>query len=361
MKGRFKLFTVSGIDVFVHWTFSLLLLFIVFINYRSGHDAVHIIWTLAFVLVIFLIVTLHEFGHALAARRYNIKTKDITLLPIGGVARLESMPEKPFEEFVVAIAGPLVNVALAIVLYPFVTFPGSEEAVVEAVSGINADNFVFNLFLINIILAVFNLIPAFPMDGGRVLRALLSSRMERHKATYIAARVGQIIALFFIVMGFFVNPFLILIGFFVMMGAQAEAQQTKNNFLLKGSTLKDVLMRQYETLRDDDEIQVAVDMLLNGQTKNFLVLSGQRPVGTLNRDEIIKALSEKGKQELVRHAMNAKLQVFSPEDSVEQAYKKMMEEQVSLALVYAEENLLGVVDTENIVEFILVKSALEEK
>ena len=182
---------------------------------------------LVFVLSIFVTVFLHELGHALAAKKYNIKTKDITLLPIGGLARLESIPEKPKEELVVAIAGPAVNIGLAIITGLFITIPDAKDLTIQLSGGINSSNFFLNFFIVNIWLALFNMIPAFPMDGGRVLRALLSMKFERYIATNIAARIGQIFAVGFVFVGFFSNPFLVFIGLIIFLGAQAEAQYTQ--------------------------------------------------------------------------------------------------------------------------------------
>ena len=168
MKGSFKLAKVAGIDIFIHWTFSLLLLFIIFINYKAEQNVIRILWSVLFIFAIFTTVILHELGHALAAKNFNIKTKDITLLPIGGLARLEKIPEKPVEELIVASAGPLVNIGLAFITGIFITIPETTEQLIRELSdGVNSDNFFLNFFLVNFWLALFNLIPAFRMDGGR--------------------------------------------------------------------------------------------------------------------------------------------------------------------------------------------------
>ncbi len=185
MRWSFKLARIAGIDVCVHVTFLLLLAFIGFSALASGGAAAAIEGVI-YVCLVFLCVLLHEFGHALAARRYGIRTPDITLLPIGGVARLERMPEKPSQELVVAIAGPLVNVVIALLLFPFAR--GSLDPVIIQNVGVGL---VTKLFITNVILVVFNMIPAFPMDGGRVLRAFLAMRMDYAKATNIAATIGQ--------------------------------------------------------------------------------------------------------------------------------------------------------------------------
>jgi Zn-dependent protease len=357
MKGSFKLGNIAGIGIFIHWTFAFLIIYVIFSNYRQGHNAEQILWTLLFVLSIFVTIFLHELGHALAAKKYNIKTRDITLLPIGGLARLDTIPEKPKEELVVAIAGPAVNLVLALITFLFISIPNAEALNDQLTGGINSDNFFLNFFIVNIWLAVFNMIPAFPMDGGRVLRALLSMKFERHIATNIAVAIGQFLALVFVFLGFYANPFLIFIGIFIMLGAQAEAQYTNAKYMLKGFKIKDAIMRQYQTVNSNQSIKVAVDMLLNGQSKNFLVLEDNKPVGTLSRDEIIIALSGKGENEMILNVMNKSLIFLKADSPLESAYQQALEQKSTLMPVMENDQLIGTLDTENILEFIMIKDA----
>jgi Zn-dependent protease/predicted transcriptional regulator len=359
MKYSLQLGKVFGIKVQIHWTFLILLGWIGLSNVRNGSDAEQTLWSFLFILTIFACVTLHEFGHALAAKRFGIITKDITLLPIGGLARLESIPENPKEELIVAIAGPLVNIVIVAALFPIIHLTTDWESSIKQLSAITSENFLFNLMLINLWLAAFNLIPAFPMDGGRVLRALLSFKMERHKATSIAARIGQLLALGFVILGFYSNPFLIFIGFFIFLGAQAEAEFSQAKSMLKGFTVNDVLMKQYQTIESRDTIKSAVQILLNGQFKNFLVVENHQPVGTLGRDEIIKALSEHGGNELVQNVMNKELLSLKSEMPLEQAWQ-MMQQYKTLMPVFSNGKLAGTIDTENILEFIMVRAANQQ-
>lgn len=357
MKGSFKLGNIAGIGIFIHWTFSLLIAYIIFSNYRAGHNAEQIVWSIIFILSIFITVFLHELGHALAAKKYNIKTKDITILPIGGLARLERIPEKPSEELVVAIAGPLVNIALAVITGLFITVPDLKELTVQLTGGINQSNFFLNFFIVNIWLAVFNLIPAFPMDGGRVLRAFLAMKFQRHIATNIAARISQLLAVGFVFLGFFSNPFLVFIGLFIFLGAQAEAQYTQAKSMLSGYKVKDALMKEYKTIDVNATVNSAVEILLNGQCKNFLVTENSNSVGTLNRDEIIKALTEQGGNEIIRNIMNRDLIFLNPESPLENAYQQAQQHKSTLMPVVVNNHLIGTLDTENILEFIMVKDA----
>jgi Zn-dependent protease/predicted transcriptional regulator len=361
MKGSFKLGTIGGIGVFIHWTFSILILFIIFNGYRQGQNTLQLFWMVVFVLSIFITVFLHELGHATAAKRYQIKTKDITLLPIGGVARLERMPEKPGEELIVALAGPAVNVAIAIVCSFFVQFPQSQQEFQELMmAGINEQNFLINFFTVNLWLSAFNLIPAFPMDGGRVLRALLSMRISRVKATLIAARMGQLLAAGFVFAGFYVNPFLIFIGLFVMLGAQAELESVRTGHVLKGYLTGQVTMNRFETLQANQSINDAVRKILSGQCKTFLVMDGNEPFGILTRNDIIRALAEKGSDASISDVLNPGVLRLETTVPIDESYRKMTEMSTDMAVVTENGKMVGVIDIENILEFMMIKSALEK-
>lgn len=226
MRWAWRIGRLAGIALYVHATFLLLVAWVAYREWTFGLVAVGA--ALVYIVALFAIVVLHELGHALTARRYGIRTRDIILLPIGGVARLERMPRDPRQELLVALAGPAVNVALAIALYALVRLTGAAPSAdlytVDLISSTRA--FMYQLVIVNIMLAVFNLIPAFPMDGGRVLRAVLAMRMSSYaRATSIAARVGRLLA---VLLGFvgvyeFQNPFWVLIALFVWMGAGSEA------------------------------------------------------------------------------------------------------------------------------------------
>lgn len=356
MKRSLKLGKIADIGIFIHWTFILLILFIIFVNYKSGQNVTQIIWSIIFILCVFVTVFLHELGHALAAKNYNIKTKDITLLPIGGLARLERIPEKPLEELVVAFAGPLVNIILALITGLFIQIPeDTTQMMSELSNGISPNNFFLNFFLVNFWLALFNLIPAFPMDGGRILRALLSFKLERHIATKIAARIGQLLALAFIVLGFFSSPFLVFIGIFVIIGAQIETEYTESKFILKGYKVKDVVMRQYQTIDANEKVKKAVELLLNSQNKSFIVTENKEPVGTLNRDQIIIGLSKAGDEEFIHNVMDRNLIFLDNNSLLDNVFELIQEHKSTLILVLENNKLIGTLDVENLLEFILIK------
>ena len=355
MKGSLKLGKIAGIGLFVHWTFYLLILFIVYTNYKAGQNSVQILWSVLFILCIFLTVFMHELGHALTAKKFGIKTKDITLLPIGGVAQLERLPEKPSEELMVAFAGPMVNIVLALITSLFISLPNtSEEMIAQLDNGVNSGNFFLNFYLVNIILAFFNLIPAFPMYGGRVLRALLSYKLERHQATKIAARIGQALAIGFVLLGFYSNPFLIFIGIFVFMGAQIESEYTESKYMLKGYKVRDVLMKQYPTIDYNEPLETAVKIMLDSQNKHFLVTENDIPMGTLNREQIIAALAKKEGETRLSSIMDRELILLQADDLLEDIFELVYKNKSTLMLVIDDNQLIGTLDTENLLEFILI-------
>jgi Zn-dependent protease len=356
MKGSFKLGSVAGIGVFIHWTFTILIAFIIYFNFRSGYNATQAIWSVLFIVSIFGTVFFHELGHALAAKHFGFKTIDITFLPIGGMARLEKIPEKPFEELVVAIAGPLVNVAFALITRLLISVPeSSEEWIAQLSTGVNGANFFLNFYIVNLWLAVFNLIPAFPMDGGRILRALLSFKLNRNVATRIAARLGQFIAVGFIILGFFNNPFLVIIGLFVIMTAQMESEYVESKHILKGYKVRDVTINQYQIIESGEKLKKAIELLLSSQYKIFLIMENGEPVGTLNRDQIILGLANKGEDELIYNIMDRNLIFLDADAFLENVFEAIYSNKTNLMLVTENNLLIGVLDTENLLEFILIK------
>ncbi|HYF03646.1 MAG TPA: site-2 protease family protein, partial [Patescibacteria group bacterium] len=289
MKWSVKVARVSGIDVKIHITFLLLLTWIGWANYRNGgmpaaQEAV------LFILALFACVLLHEFGHAFAARRYGIKTPDITLLPIGGLARLERMPDKPVQELVVAIAGPMVNVVIALILLIFTGAVGDLKNIVNfSARGANP---VADLISINIILVIFNMVPALPMDGGRVLRALLAMRMNHARATQIASTIGQGIAFLFGLWGILSgNLMLILIAVFVYMGASQEAAMAQMKSVTQNILIRDAMITKFVCLYEHSLLQEGIEALLKTSQHEFPVLNLNGDVsGVITRNHIIAGL-----------------------------------------------------------------------
>ncbi|MBK7682742.1 MAG: site-2 protease family protein [Bacteroidia bacterium] len=247
MKGAFRIGSYRNIGVYIHWTFLLLLLWVGGNSFFDGSTVNAIAEEIGFLLMVFFCVLLHEFGHALSAARYGIPTKDITLLPIGGLARLEKIPEKPWHELVVAIAGPAVNVGIIIIL-ALVMYFGKGLPLGMDIFSVDSNSFLVNLLLVNISLVVFNMIPAFPMDGGRILRSLLAMKLTKVKATLIAVRIGQVISIGFVVLGWLYSPMLILIGIFIFFGAKAELKYT-----IEAEQRARMMFVNYELLNSEKE------------------------------------------------------------------------------------------------------------
>src|SRR5512137_1095704 len=270
-----------GIDIYLHFTFLLLLGFIGLSHGLVGRSLDAALGGVLFFTGLFLCVLLHEYGHALAARHYGISTRDITLLPIGGVARLERMPDKPAQEFVVALAGPLVNIVIAAGLCAGLWLKGHWPplAALSATSG----SLVERLVVVNGFLVLFNLLPAFPMDGGRVLRALLALRMDYARATRIAASIGQGMAFLFGAAGLFGNPMLILIAFFVWIGAAHEAAAVQMKSTLGGCLVREAMLTDFRTLSPRETLGQAVRLLLAGSQQDFPVVDNGQVVGMLSR------------------------------------------------------------------------------
>ena len=363
MKIRSKnleLAQIKGIPIRIHWSFILILGYVAYVNYQAGNSLNEIIWALIYVLTLFLCVTLHELGHALAALRYGVKTKSITLYPIGGVAALEKIPEKPGQELVVALAGPLVNVIIGGLLWLWVIFSPIEYRMEDIGIRINAHNLVLNLAVVNVILVLFNLLPAFPMDGGRVFRSLLALAMDRVKATRIAMIVGQAMAILFVFWGFRANPFLILIGIFIFFGAAQEYQMVKSSGFLSKKKVKDALMTRFSTLRPYHTLRDVMQLILSGSEKDFIVLNEEgHPIGIMTRDILIDYLASGGKDLTVEECYQKTTVHFGPEADLDEAFKIMQSEGLSIVPVMYNEQLIGVINTENILECMMMGEALK--
>ena len=292
MKWSWNIGKIAGIDVRIHLTFFLLLLWVGFSAFSAGGSIEAVLIELAFVLVLFFSVVLHELGHALTARKFGFSTKDITLLPIGGVARLEQMPEDPKQELFVAGAGPLVNVVIGGILFVVLLFAGTFSLPLNITS--LAGNFWVRILSANLTLALFNLIPAFPMDGGRVLRAFLSIRMDHVKATQIAANVGRVFAVVMGIAGIFINPWLVLTALFIWYGAGAEAQSVSLKAGLQGLTVRDALVSQFYKVEANQPLDSVFQLLMQTGQNTLPVTSNGNFLGFIRRNDLQSALQRVG-------------------------------------------------------------------
>ena len=287
MGNSLKLGTIAGVRIQVHWTFLIIIAWVLLTSIGAGETLPGAIINVAFLLTLFGCVVLHELGHALAARAFGIPTRDITLLPIGGVARLERMPRKPLQELIVALAGPAVNVVIVIflltALLPTIGFKG----LVAMPTG--SAGFLQQLMLVNAMLIIFNLLPAFPMDGGRVLRALLATVTDYSKATRMAARVGQVCAVGLGLLGL-ANPFLLFIAIFIFFGAATEAQQVEMREQLGRYQVRDGMIRGFRALRANAPMKELAERLLDSPQQDYPVVDDGIFVGILRRDDLVAAL-----------------------------------------------------------------------
>lgn len=365
MTGSLQIAKIFGIPVFLHWSFGLLFVYVLFSGLSRDLNAPQIIWFQLLTLATFCCVLLHEFGHALTARRYGVPTRDIVLYPIGGVARLEYMPQKPMQELVVAIAGPLVNIAIAILLSPVFYY---------AVSGIQERGFPANesdfigdyfwflpmLLIINVGLAIFNLIPAFPMDGGRVFRALLSSKLGRRKATRIATLLGQVLAVGMVVFGIWDTEQIsfVLIGVFIFIAAARENRFVKQDDIWSRFTVRDIMQTDYAWLLETDPMRRALELAGSSRASHFLVMGENgEAIGTLSNEAIETAFREGDFGAPVSKYLQPGVQLLSPDDSLRQAGIKIQHTESEVFVVMENGAMVGIADSNSLYDFI----ALQEK
>jgi Zn-dependent protease len=277
MGGSFKIGRFSGIDVKVHWTFLLLLAFFAFLGYQTSGSLLGALTATLVIVALFICVLLHEFGHSLVAQRLGLEIKSITLLPIGGVSNLESLPEKPADEVKITLAGPLVNVVLAPIFFGLGLLLGAVPRVPsDPFTGIvSVGEFLFYLGYVNVVLALFNLIPAFPLDGGRILRAILATRLGALRATEISSIVGQLFAAAFFLIGLLGGNFLLaLIAVFIFFGATGEAQMVRQQELTRGLRVSDVMgtKPRTETVTPYHTFGQVLDSVIHGYQEDFPVV-----------------------------------------------------------------------------------------
>ncbi len=357
MKWSIRIGKLFGIPVYIHVTFILFLVWIAIIIWRQAQDISMVAWGILFILSIFLCVVLHEFGHALTARRYGISTRDVTLLPIGGLARLERMPEDPRQELWVALAGPAVNVVIALVL--FLGLRASATALVPDSVIITRQSFLARVMFINVFLVLFNLLPAFPMDGGRVLRALMATRMPYPRATHLAAVIGQTMAFLFGFAGLFWNPMLIFIALFVWIGAAQEANMVQMRYSLAGIPVGRAMVTDFRTLAPTDTLSAAVDLTLAGTQRDFPVIDGDRIVGVLMQKDMLAALARGGPNVPVADAMQREFEMVEASENLEAAYRRLSARRCSTAPVSFQGRLVGLVTMDNIGELLAIQGALD--
>jgi Zn-dependent protease len=355
MKWSWKIGQFRGIGVYMHATFLILIGFIVLSHWSAGSSLGKTLEGVGFILALFACVVLHEFGHALMAARYGIKTRDITLLPIGGLARLERMPDEPLQELWVALAGPAVNVVIAAGLFAWLHFSAT-LAPLEQLT-VASGPFLERLMVVNVILVAFNMLPAFPMDGGRVLRALLATQIEYTRATQIAASTGQAMALLFGFLGFLFNPFLLFIALFVWIGAAQEASMAQMKSSLGGIPVLRAMITDFRTLSPGDPLSHAVEQILAGSQQDFPVVEDRRVVGILTRQDLIVGLAQRGRDTSVGDAMQREFQTVDAAEMLETSFRRLQSCQCHTLPVLRRGELVGLVTMDNVGEFVAIQAA----
>ena len=369
MNQSLRIAKIFGIPVQVHWSFGLLIAWIGYLGYEQGWTLRETLFMGGFVLILFVCVILHEFGHALTARRYGVGTRDITISPIGGIARLDRMPEKPFQELMVAIAGPLVNVAISGILsVVYLAWSGAgSQALQHSLYGVilRDSNFlpgvssVFELSLITLIalngtLAVFNMLPAFPMDGGRVLRALLSIHWGRSTATRIAAWLGQFLAVGLALYGAYTSSFVtIFIGGFVFLAAAQEHRAVRTEEFLSQYKVSDVIRTQFSRFFTFDSVSLPAQAMLHGLEQYVLIFDpAYRVVGSMSEAVVLMAI----KEELLDAPIESLPLLPAPEVSPTQTLKEVLHifqtETAPILPVIENGVLIGVVDQPMVEHFL---------
>ena len=362
MPWSVKVARIAGVNVYLHFTFILLLLLVALAESGSAPSFTEAALGILFFISLFACVLAHEFGHILMARRFGVGTRDVTLLPIGGVARLEKMPDRPRDEFWVAIAGPAVNVGIALLLTTGLVMFGGGWSRLEW--SLEEAGYVESLITINVAMILFNLLPAFPMDGGRVLRAILASRMEFVRATQIAARLGRGMAILFIIVGVFwlKNPFLFFIALVVWFGAGQEANYAILKSQLKGITVKQAMITEFHQSTPDDSLGKIAEWVLAGTQTDFpIVNDSQQVIGMLGTKELFEALRHHDLWTPVQDVMKRDFVVLESSFQLEPALNLYQRRTQQMIPVVENGMLIGMLAMENVAELIKIRQALNRR
>lgn len=345
-----RLATVRGIPIRIHFSFLLLLVWIAVVSRWQAQAVVNIV-------ALFGCVLLHELGHALTAQRYGIRIKDITLYPIGGVAMLVDRP-KPKQEFWITLAGPAVNVVIAIVVASMLAAKGFQPEQLQAAFEQGA--LLPYLLVANVMLAVFNMIPAFPMDGGRILRSVLAMNMPHARATRIAGTIGQGLAILFGFLGLLTGQILLMvIAFFVFVGAGAEMGQAQGMALTEGRNVREAMFTRFSVLQHGDTLGRAAELLLSSTQADFPVMAGADVAGVLNREAIVRGLAEAGPGGYVAGYMNRDVEYIEGGEPLSKALERLSSNPRGLLVVTEQGRPVGLLNAENLGEFLMLQQARE--
>ena len=360
MNWSIKLLKIKGIDIKVHLTFVLILIWAAYRwSVSTGEGMQGALFGIVATLLLFLSVTLHELGHSFQALKYGVKVRDITLMPMGGLAQMESIPEEPNKELRIALAGPLVNFGIATLLIGIGALLDARalvslEELQASLGSVSWSGLLAYLTSANLILGLFNLIPAFPMDGGRVLRALLAKKMNHAKATKIAAQVGQGLALLMGLWGFMSGSWtLVLIAIFVWMGAGQESQGAQVKHMLGEATVGQAMTRSPHVLRVNDSLSKAIELTLTTSQADFPVLEwgSNKVAGLISEIDLLRGLQSLGTYAAAREVMQTRITPVSPDEPLHVAQQKMLTGRTrALPVLNLEGELLGLLTADDINE-----------
>ncbi|MEM9920373.1 MAG: site-2 protease family protein [Bacteroidota bacterium] len=358
MKGAFRIAVFAGIPLMIHWSFGLILLWILYMGISFSAGWVGMAWMGLLVVLLFTCVVLHEYGHAIAARRFNVDTLDIILFPMGGVARLTRLPDEPMQEFKIALAGPLVNVVLSLFLGVWLfldqgRIPWIEEIDMRELT----DFFLPGLFWMNVFLVLFNLLPAFPMDGGRMLRSLLATRLGRLRATQIAAIIGQVIAVLLFVYSLFDRHLILsLISIFVFLTARHESRMVWMDHILATSPVSQIMRTEFSRFPLSDPINRLLEVFEQEKERSFLVFDElNKVVGVLHEAFVLEAIKKEDTNAPLMSYLSSNYEPLEPADNLKVVLQKMQQHGYSILPVYEENSLVGVVDVRSMNAFIREK------
>lgn len=351
-----QLGSVAGIPIRIHWSFSLLLIWAAFANYMATGSGLTMILGVVFVLVVFSCVVLHELGHSLTALRFGIKTRSITLSPIGGIAALESSPSNWKEELWITVAGPAVNAVIAAILLPFVVLFVDVAAILENPFA-SAGGFLFMVFAANLMLVLFNLIPAFPMDGGRIFRAFLTPLTNRRQATQVASTTGQVCAILLAGIGLFSSPFLVLIAVFVFLAAAAEKKSVQLDEALNGTTVSDAMRQSFETASHSDTVDEGIELALRSGQNTIPVMYNGQLIGLTMLPELIQARGQGRGEVALSQIVDRDLPFVSPGDELTLVFRRMQQGQREVLPVFQERRLVGLLPQRSIRSLLHLRAA----
>ena len=355
MRWSLPIGRIFGITLRLHVTFLLLLGFIGYAGFMDA-GAEGAIWLLSLVCSVFACIALHELGHSVVAQQLGVQVKSITLLPIGGVAALRNIPENPWHEIAITLAGPMVNAGIALALLPFTGLPShvfsmwvpnTAHGLLRAIVGAN------------IALFLFNFIPAFPMDGGRLLRATLALVFSYRRATVIAAAVGQGLAIVFVLAGLMSSIMLVIIGVFIFIGAEGEERMVRTRSLLRDLEVEEVMSREFVALSPTDTVSRGLTMVYQTGQDDFPVMVADQFVGIVTRTAMLGAVNNLGSYVPIAEVMNPHPPIVTPQTSLSRVYEAMMTEGPGSVPVMQDGHLIGLLSLDNISRYLLVQSSLK--